>query len=373
MWGSIFFLFFVSFFLPLSSKAVNNIFYIGLAVPTFFWMLRHARDLPVIFRSHSVLMVLLLGFLVLSAIADVSSIKRILYVLLFFFACLLLARKDGARTVYFAYSAIACLIFLYLIVGWLWQYRVSGMWGRQVFWGSASNPVYASLLILSALVFVWLFYIEGFLLSRSRWQLFAGMFLLMCACLLCVLVFQARSALLGALLFFMAYLIQRRLIFLGAILVLVACGLTYFSGIGSLLLERGVSYRVVIWEDALHHLVNSCFVWLGCGVDEYKFLGQFMHPHSGFVSTLYRFGVVGGALFSVFAMVFFWQGWKSRSPWFLLALIGWGGLLTTGNGFFSSPQPLWVYFWFPTFMTLLDIASSKSGECIGSGRHAAVV
>lgn len=317
-------------------------------------------------RRYSMLMGMLVGLFVLAVVADPPSMKKILYVFLYFMTCLLIAEKGkAARLVFSAYSVVACLVFLYSIASWLWQHQVTGVWGRQEFFGSATNPVYASLMILSALIFVWLFYLEAFLLSRSKWQLFTGMFLMVCACLLCVLVFQARSALVGASLFFVVYLIQRRFILVGGVVALVVGGLAYLLGVGRLLLERGASYRTGIWEDALHHLTNSCVVWLGCGADEYEFLGQFMHPHSGYVSTLYRFGIVGAGLFTLFALVFFWRGWQSKSPWFLLALIGWGGLLTTGNGFFSSPQPLWVYFWFPTFMALFDAASSRTSDRAG--------
>ena len=362
VFGFVFFLFFLSFFLPLSSKAVNNIFYVGLALPAFVWMLKNFRGLPALFRHYGSLMGLLVGLFCLSLVADPSSIKKFLYMFLYFVACLLVSEKESVARVFFSfYSVVACAVFIYLAADWLWQYQATGVWGRQVFLGSATNPVYASLLILSALVFVWLFYLEAFLLARARWQLFVGMFLLLCACMLCVLIFQARSALLGALLFFVVYLVQRRFVLVGGVVTLIAGAGVYFLGVGHLLLERGISYRTAIWEDALHHLTNECVVWLGCGADEHQFLGQFLHPHSGYISTLYRFGVIGAGLFALFALMFFWHGWKSKSPWFLLALVGWGGLLTTGNGFFSSPQPLWVYFWFPTFMALID-AAPKAGD-----------
>ncbi|UZD95934.1 hypothetical protein LOY64_02655 [Pseudomonas corrugata] len=366
---AVFFLFFLSFFMPLSSKAVNNIFYVGLALPVFVWMLRNMRDLPAIFRSYRVLIGMLAGFLGLAIVADTSSVKKVLYIFLYFATCLLIAEKGKAAQRFFgAFSAVACAVFLYLTASWLWQYQATGLWGRQVFWGSATNPVYASLLMLSALVFLWLFYLEGFLLGRARWQLLGGIFLLMCATVLCVLVFQARSALLGGGLFFIVYFIQRRLVLLGGVIAIAAGGLIYLSGVGHLLLERGLSYRTAIWEDAINHVTNDCVIWLGCGADEYKFLGQFMHPHSGYISTLYRYGIIGAGLFALFALVFFWRGWQSKSPWFLLALVGWGGLLTTGSGFFSSPQPLWVYFWFPTFMALIDGTRKTTGckQCTSS-------
>lgn len=354
----VFFAFLVSFSLPLSSKAVNNIFYIGLALPTLVWMLLHARELPDVFRRHGVLMLMLVGLFALSLVVDTAATKKFLYVFLYFFACLLLIRRpDNARLMFGAYSLVVCLVFIYLTVCWIGQFQVAGVWGRQVFFGAASNPVYASLLIASALVFIWLFYLEAFLIRRSRVQFYVGFFLLVCACLTCVLVFQARSALLGVLLFFVVYLVQRRFLLLGCLTALGAGALLYLSGVGYLLLDRGVSFRTAIWEDALRHLVSSCSVWVGCGADEYRFLGLFMHPHSAYVSTAYRFGIIGAGLFVLFALMFFWRGWKSKSPWFLLALIGWGGVVTTGSGLFSSPQPFWVYFWFPTFMTLLDAAS----------------
>jgi O-antigen ligase len=142
----------------------------------------------------------------------------------------------------------------------------------------------------------------------------------------------------------------------------------YGLGGDELLLRRGFSYRLDIWQDAGSRLVNQCGIWLGCGTDEYRFLGRFEHPHSGYFAMLYRNGLLGGVLFSLFALLWLNYAWRARSRWLLLALLGWGSLLTTSNGVLTSPQPLWIYFWLPVFMAVLDGQRSAVQEYLQSRR-----
>ena len=82
----------------------------------------------------------------------------------------------------------------------------------------------------------------------------------------------------------------------------------------------------------------------------------------------YRNGLLGGVLFSLFALLWLNYAWRARSRWLLLALLGWGSLLTTSNGVLTSPQPLWIYFWLPVFMAVLDGQRSAVQEYLQSRR-----
>ena len=95
-------LFCLAFYLPLSSKAVNNIFYIGLAVPMLLWLLARPRAL-VELRPFAWLFGLLALMVALDA-GDPAGLKKALYLMLFFVAALaglslrLLKRGVGLRS-----------------------------------------------------------------------------------------------------------------------------------------------------------------------------------------------------------------------------------------------------------------------------------
>ncbi len=84
-------------------------------------------------------------------------------------------------------------------------------------------------------------------------------------------------------------------------------------------------------------------------------LGKFSHPHNVYLSMFYRNGLLGGGVFLVFLGYFTYLGLKHKSKWFVLSLFGWGALLTENNSLFTSPQPFWIYFWIPVFMTIVEV------------------
>lgn len=348
-------LFCSAFYLPLSSKAINNIFYAGLALPSLLWLLWRPFALPVLGRAFG-WMILLLGALVVLDADDASGLKKGVYLLLLFASCLLLER--GRWTVKGCFAVFALLsvcLLLYVLSAWVWIWLESGRWVRYGrFAGQPINPVYFALLITSALVFLWLFHLDEWLERRSRIWLLAGLLVLCALVLLCATIFQARSALLGFALFFGGYLLHKRFLLPGMLLVLALLALLFVLGGDELLMRRGLSYRPAIWQDAWLRVLNDCGLWFGCGADDYRFLGQFHHAHSGYMAVLYRTGLPGALLFVLFTGIFFWRSIRSRSRWMLLALVGWGSLLTTSNGVLTSPQPLWIYFWLPTFMAVLE-------------------
>gem|GEM_PF-453269 len=352
IYAGLFVLFCLAFFLPLSSKATNNLFYAGLALPTLIWLLWRPSAL-VALRPFSGLIVLLWLMVIMSA-GNWSDVKRGLYLSLFFVSCLLLQGRKPQMQAVFTVVALVCLsILLFVSVDWLWIWAQSGLNIRySSFLGEQINPVYFSLLITSGMVFLWLFHVSDWLERRSRLFLLAGLFVLGVLALWCASIFQSRSTLLGFALFFAGYLLYKRFILTGLILAGGLAVLLYALGGGDLLLERGLSYRPMIWQDAWQRLVNDCSLWFGCGADDYRFLGAFHHAHSGYMSMLYQGGLLGTAVFLLFAALCFWRGAGTR--WLLLALIGWGSLLTTTAGILTAPRPLWIYFWLPTFMAILD-------------------
>ena len=348
--------FMVSFFLPLSSKASNNIFYAGLAAPALIWWLRSLRDCLGPFRVSPFFFVFLFLLAAHLGIKDVFFLENFSYLVLMFLACTMLEQqKNAVVKTFLVFALVGVAMLLVGIIEWSIVILGANVAPRVILWGQSENPIFAALMIICGMVFIWVFHIEDYLAGRAGWIRWLGFGALVGMCIACAIIFQARSALIGLFIFFAAYVAQRRSYLKPA---LVAGALLYlvleFSGIGDVLLERGVSFRPAIWEATVRRVVEDCGVVTGCGRDEHKLLGAFEHPHSAYLSVFYQGGLIGFALFAGMGAAFLASAWRMRSRWLLVALVGWGGVVTTTGGVFVQPRPLWVYLWIPTFMALLE-------------------
>jgi hypothetical protein len=360
-----------AFYFPFSSKSINNFFYVLIALPSFFWALSKPRALWGLLKAFSWFFAPLLFLVILNA-DDFAELKKWLYLFLLFMACVYLGFSKRRSVVYFMLFALAsCVIFLWVLVDWfLLLGQEEGLIRYGVFGGDIINPVYFSLLIGGGLIFLWLFHVESWLEARSRLAYFSGFLILLVLLLLCSVVFQSRTILLGLACFLFGYALHKSLVISTICLVAVVSLIAIFSGATDLLMSRGLSYRLGIWQDAWLRLNEVCGIWLGCGADDYRFLGQFFHEHSAYVAMLYRNGLLGAITFGLLAAMFFWRCSLARSRWMLLALFGWGSLITTSGGMLTSPQPLWVYFWLPTFMALLETQKEAVSEFVSATRKA---
>ena len=346
-------LFCLAFYLPLSSKAVNNIFYVGLAVPMLIWLLARPRAL-IDLHPFAWLFGLLALMVALDA-GDSAGLKKALYLILFFIACLYLSVRYWALHAPLLLFALCSMgLMLFALADWLWIWSQSGRWIRYGrFLGESLNPVYFSLLLGFGLLYLWVFHVAERLQQRSVWLMLLGLFVLSLLLVLSASIFQSRSTLLGYVVFFVGFLFYKRLFLMGLILGLGVLALAMFSGVDDLLLQRGLSYRLDIWQAAVQRLLGECSLWWGCGNDGVLLLGHFHHPHSGYLAMFYRNGLAGTLLFLIFALLYLRYARSPGVPWLLLSLFGWGSLLTTTNGVLTSPQPLWIYFWLPTFMAII--------------------
>lgn len=352
--SSIFGLFCLAFYSPLSSKAVNNIFYVGIALPVLVWVLVRPKALWEKMSPLSWFFALLALMVALDA-GDLADLKKALYLWMFFF-CLLYLSSDywSLHGSLFLFSGGSVAILLFASVLWLLRGVQNGEWGRFVFlWGQGINPVYFSLLIGFALLYLWMFHVAERLEKKSRLLLLVGLFVLSILQLINASVFQSRSTLLGYSLFFVCFVLSKRMLWLGLGVSVGLFVLVVLLGVDDMLLQRGLSYRLDIWQAALQRLYTDCGLWWGCGREEGLLLGRFYHPHSGYVAMLYRNGLVGSVLLVMFAALYLRNARGEGRPWLLASLLGWGSLLTTTSGVFTTPQPLWVYVWLPTFMAII--------------------
>lgn len=359
-------------YFPVSSKSINNIFYLVVAVPGFIWAIRDRARLYRAIR-HYLWFLLPLFMLVLAVSHELKDIKVFLYLVLFWLFLLMLEERHilGVRLPMLGVSGANVVLLFTAIFSWAATGLSTGIWGRSnLLLGYAVNPVYTATLMMMSMVFLWVFFLDEHLQARGKWIHVSGFVALLLLGMVCATVFQARSALVGFALFVFLYVVFKRAYVLVFGAVLAGIGLLLVDGFREAVLARGLSYRPQIWEDAMVRVVDVCGLWLGCGDDGYEFLGRWAHAHSAYVSIFYEAGLVGAALFLLFLGIIFFLAMKVRSKWLLVAMVGWGSLITTTGGVFSTPhQAFWMYFWFPTLMAAIEVQQSRAAGTTREGTH----
>lgn len=353
-------------FLPISGKATNNVFYVLGALPALLWVFLNSKQLRQAGRAFSLFWGFMLVYAIWGALHPQSlSPKPVLYLTLLFFA-LWATRQPEARVHFRLFAWLAFLAGVALLgtsFQWLQRWSADGVAPRIVLWDD-QNPLRTSMLICTALAWSWLFVLEPRLTGRPAALKAAAFLMVLLLMAWTAVVFQSRSALLGVAAFLGLLLITRRgpglSVFL--VVVLVAGVFGWFLGWHEVLAERGLSYRMEIWQDAWQRLQGVCGLWMGCGDDGYLFLQRYTHPHGAYWSLLYEHGAVVFFLFIACALTWLVQGLRYRSRWLLVAVIGWGGVLTTTGGVIHSPSPYWIYFWMPTFLAMIECQAAKARQ-----------
>jgi O-antigen ligase len=129
-----------------------------------------------------------------------------------------------------------------------------------------------------------------------------------------------------------------------------------------LLLQRGLSYRPVIWEKGLELLKQN---WsFGVGFNEFSITGSglgsltFKHPHNLFLNEGIRLGAFGLLLFVLLWLAVGWRGWCCRQvPLGRATLTLWVvasiALMTDGIGLWKKPYADWLITWVPIALALV--------------------
>lgn len=366
---SVLFLGLISFvlvqYLPVSGKAQNNVVYALILVPALLLGVRQARELADVFRSATPLWAF---FAVVACSAlmlgEVSFLKTTLYTALF---CLGVASAERARpgsadVVFRIFFICSALVLVYASIVWLVSGVRTGQFVRmEQLGGSAENPIYAGLLVASAMAYH-AFSVGGSSVhARPDARQMLRIAVCFLAAILAVVVFQSRSALLGIALAFGAFGLMVGRVRSIALLLSVAGLLVVLLSTGENgVLERGLSHRPEIWADALRIWQAECSFWLGCGRTDELFIGAYHGTHNGYVGTLFRHGVLGALALAVLLIWYIGRGIRSRSRWFLVSLVGWGGMLTAMDGLVGSPAAWWMFVWFPSVAALFEQAPAQA-------------
>ena len=355
LFAAVFVLFLISFYLPLTSKSVNNIFYVGLALPSALMVAYDFAYFKKILKEFYwfFLIVLLIS---LFDFNEAKDLKEGVYLLLFFLVCVFLDRgQENVKNCLLVFSAFSVLVLAFVTVDWVLIWAQTSEWKRyDQLLGEPVHPGFFAILICFGILSAWVFGISDWLQNKSPKVLYAlGFLTVSFLVLLCATVFQSRTALLGFAVFFFGFLQYQKLYTLGFLVIGFLVVLVFALGFDELLLNRGLSYRGEIWQEVIRQLTTECDIWTGCVPGE-KILGEFYHPHNAYLAMLYRNGILGASVFLVFMVIFFTRSMRVKSRWMLLSLFGWGCLLTEINSILTSPEPFWIYFWLPVHMAIIE-------------------
>jgi len=351
--GIFFFLFLISFYLPVHRAVSREIFYFGIALPAFVWWLRYPKVAGKIFALAPRIFLVAAILAVCLGLSDWRLLRNFFYIFCLFLACVMLERGPlKIEKIFGAFAIVGLILLIYATGSWLITYEAGAKWPRIGFWGLTYNPARAAVMVMSGLIFLWLFVAEPRLRQKSNLAVWAGEIGLAALCLIGTLVFGARSTLLGFVLFYACYCIQRRTYVVG-LLIGAALLLGVFTiGTEQVAFRDGDSHRLEIWADTVRRLTHDCNILLGCGDENHLFLGEFFHQHNSYLAAFYVSGLAGGSLYLCLLVSIVVKAWGSR--WLLLTMLAFGWCITDGSTMISKPFPYYVFFWLPLIMALLE-------------------
>lgn len=351
------FLFSVSYYFPLPTKAL---FFAGIILPGLAWLLLKPAALPKFLKPLAWIF-LPLALMQLLNINEWKEIKIWLYLVGFLGCVAYLDRQNSLDLILTGFSYISLAILAYCLADWIIIHENTGEWIRYGnLFGRAIDPIDIAMIIAIGLLYIWLNKVEPRLQGASPFHLLLGITVLSSLILLISTVFQARTLLLAYTIFLFVYLYSRRLWLFGFFAVFAVFFLSYMIGLDHLLLNRGLSYRPQIWIDATSRVTDVCNILTGCGKDGYLFLNMYTHAHNLLMQILYEDGLLGLGLFGIFAYYLINKGIRSNT--FLLVILALGAQMTNTGWLLVPPKSLWVYFWLPMAVLVIEISRDKLKE-----------
>lgn len=367
-------LFFILAFMALpSSKAVNNFYYVFLALPALWFFARGrwqaVRLSPLLLVWIAFLLWVLLGAV---QVQTLQYLKHWLYVTLFFLLILLLVDYRYFRRSQVIHG-LFCVVLAYLAFGTLYLWFIGGYTpGARIFMPMRLNsPTYAGIVVVAFFSLT-----VGVLVKHQRWGLLS-------LAAVSVLFFtgyilQSRAGVLGAVIvmaltsvYFLWNVRQWRVrFFLILVLLSLAAGMYYLldtvPALGRLI-ERADAGRFELWQ-AHYRVFTECHTWLGCAPVRFDGITTFggrlivEHPHNVLFTVLLYYGWVGLALFLAILCLSFIAAWRQHNPWGLFLLISLLMLMFEGGGLINHPNELWLLIFLPCALILAEQLRAKKGS-----------
>jgi len=362
------FLFAASYFIDIPAKTSRNLFYVFYALPVIFFTIRERKHIRFPFDAHSVPVFVFFALAILGELLSIEGnlrdvIKHTIYLTILFSGVSYLAKHGGNLRWGFIILGFLSLAYLsFPLYKWVEALATEGISKRIHAYDL--NVSRSSLLITFGLFSLWLFFLEPWLEKKStrvmKSLVFFGVVLLTG---MVAIIFQSRSTVIALGLFLIFYGIMQSYLWQVALMVVCIAGIVIATGFHDVLLERGMSYRGAIWEDALLRINRDCSWLTGCGSGgNYRFAGQFQNPHSAYIATLYYYGLP--ALIALLFLMYktLSKGLREKNPYLALSAVGWGGAIASSTGFIDAPEPQWVYLWIPVFLTLASTPTNNHGS-----------
>lgn len=344
-----------AFILLPSSKLVNNLFYVLIAIPALVYFIRFHRQFITSTYIDYLFLVFLSYCFIFGLIHDPGFAKYSVYLLLF---TMVISRLVDLQL--FTPQRIGRLLFWGLIAYVLISaavYTVQGGYELgdrlSVLPSRLSSPIFTSTLIACSLVLVTPFWIR----QRSYFEASAGITL---ALLTVSLFLQSRTGLVGIGLWAacISVWLAAKYKFIGIALVTITMGAA-LSLVGYTLIEadklsslytRADSNRFQIWQFVLSSW-SQCGIFQGCGLnfEIQPFSGEktYNHPHSIFMAIGIYLGLLPLVLFIFLMVAVLWLALKQQNWWggyLIMALIL---LNLDGSLVVDSPNELWLLVWLP--------------------------
>ena len=358
----------LSFILLPTSKQVNNVYYLGLLLPTIIHLaLTPSRLVP---RSPE--SALWLAFFALSGVAGLLDgggwefFKHVGYSLVFVLIVTslsppgLFSQPGFKRCAFWTVSAyISVSSIFYWITG---TYAV----GERILWlpGRMSGPIYTSM---------WL--IACFALASSVWiqeRRFVELALALVLSLFCVsFLLQSRSGFVG-LAVLLPLLLTGSNQWLGwrqrsaiVLLLVVGAGALWLSGFLDALVARGDAFRFTIWKQFLTDW-QECGILRGCGLQHKEVFFTLdgnqlkAHSHNIYVSLGVRLGLLPLLAFLAAQLLTLRRAFRHGDSWGLYLAVSLAMLCFDGGLVIGSPDELWLLVWLPAALIANRNTSNES-------------
>jgi len=346
------------FFLP-GRSLHHKLFYGLFSIPTLIALCLRPRELKELLREPIFIAVLLFAAWALLSLAWGPGeplggmFKPPLHTLLLFAGCYLLVRyrSDILQPLLFGAALVALIattIFLFMFA----RAYEPGM--RLIGGGAFDNPLLSSHLFgfFSA---YWLSVTMTCKRRQMMWLSVPAMAIMFMA----VIGTGSRTPLVALTMaaFWLCFICWNRRS-VGLLLALALSGVAVFTLFSQMIIERGDSYRLEIWQIVLHKIADH--PWLGHGYSATLAVDpgvgyNFQEPHSFALGVLYYVGIIGLLPWLFFLFWGLLSSWRQRvQPLLIIAstwlVFGIGAGLTEGGGIISRPKEHWFLLWIPLAM-----------------------
>lgn len=349
-------LFIASFLLLPTTKMVNNVYYVFLALPALGALIgRRARGLR--WAPDLVLWAVLIAWFVVVGIwsGGVQHFKHVLYVALFVLLVRVFADPTIFRKPVFA-RGLFWILAIY-VLGSAVIYWTIGRYapGERVLWLPArmTGPIYTSMWLACCFALA----LPVWLREHRRLEMAAA---LVVSVFCMAYVLQSRSGLVGLALLLVlsgAAVVWRRslhpFLLIGAAAGIAGAGLLVVSQVPELasLFQRADSGRLELWSILFADWI-ACGVWTGCGMDHviHRQLSigiPIPHPHSIFLALGLYSGAVALVIFLALMLTLLRSAWIRRDPWGLYLLMALVMLNFDGTKLIGNPDELWLLVLLP--------------------------